>query len=206
MEKDFYCSGCGSTVAPKQKLALQKWLCEKCFTKAQTEKFNAQCPSLFHHTDANRLPAAQLKQVLTWQYGPKGLLLAGETGRCKTRCAWLLIKRLIVEDGLSVVTFDSVGFGRELERRYREEDDVTGWLDRLGTGVEVVFFDDLGKLKITERVETELFGVIDQRSSHELPIIATTNDHGDTLSARMSDNRGAPLIRRLREFCTAIPF
>ena len=36
--------------------------------------------------------------------------------------------------------------------------------------------------------------------------IVTTNDVGETLAQRMSEDRAAPLLRRLREFCTVISF
>ena len=35
-------------------------------------------------------------------------------------------------------------------------------------------------------------------------IIATTNDTGDTLAARLTDNRAPALVRRLREFCEMV--
>lgn len=208
METDFFCAGCGFKTPPENKQALRRWLCTNCFRKEQTALFESICPPLYQRTDPARLPAKQFREVMAWKFGPRGLLLAGSTGRCKTRCAWMLVKRLIIEDGLSVAAFDCVGFGRELERRYREEESVPDWLDKLGTQTPVVFMDDLGKLKFTDRAETELFGLLEQRCAHELPTIATTNDHGDTLVERMTENRGAPFIRRLRDrdFFTPIGF
>src|SRR5262245_57262499 len=34
------------------------------------------------------------RKVLDWQYGSKGLLIRGETGRLKTRAMWRLIRQL----------------------------------------------------------------------------------------------------------------
>jgi DNA replication protein DnaC len=70
----------------------------------------------------------------------------------------------------------------------------------------LIYFDDLGKLKLTERAEAELFGLIERRCANGCPIIATTNDTGETLSSRMTDNRGEAMVRRLREFCETIRF
>lgn len=118
----------------------------------------------------------------------------------------MLLKRLLIEDGYArhFYWFDSISFGHEIAKHYRDED-AEDWLDSVAKK-PLLFFDDLGKLKMTERAEVELFGLIDRRCSNELPIIATTNDTGDTLASRMTDNRGPALIRRLREFCTPIQF
>lgn len=100
--------------------------------------------------------------------------------------------------------FDSTSFGLEIVKHYRRED-VDVWLEEAGT-IPILFFDDFGKLKMTERAEVELFGLIERRCANELPIIVTTNDTGDTLASRMSDNRGPAMIRRLREFCEPVQF
>lgn len=100
--------------------------------------------------------------------------------------------------------FDCVGFSHSIALQYRKES-AEEWLEKVAS-VPILFFDDLGKLKLTERAETELFGVIDRRISNGLPLLATTNDSGDSLAARMTENRGPAMIRRLREFCDVIQF
>lgn len=132
--------------------------------------------------------------------------MLGDTGSGKTRIAWTLLKRLIIsaKKDLSFEWFDAIGFGHAISKHYRDED-AEHWLEELGKK-DLVFFDDLGKLKLTERAETELFGLIERRCAAELPIIATTNDTGDSLAARMTENRGPAMIRRLREFCQIIQF
>lgn len=163
------------------------------------------CPPLYQRTEPSRLPQAQLSAALSWEYGPRGLILLGETGRGKSRVAWLTLKKVMTgRKPPSFMWFDAVSFGHEIAKHYRTED-AEAWLDRVAE-CGLVFFDDLGKLKLTERAEVELFGVIERRCAAELPIIVTTNDTGDTLASRMTDNRGPALIRRLREFCEPIQF
>lgn len=180
--------------------------CPQCSTKRRTESFQKICPSLYQKSETSRLPEAQLKKALEWQYGPRGLILLGDTGKGKSRVAWQLLKRLLITDKpeRKIMWFDSTSFGLEIVKHYRHED-VDVWLEDAGT-VPILFFDDLGKLKMTERAEVELFGLIERRCASELPIIVTTNDTGDTLAARMSDNRGPAMIRRLREFCEPVQF
>ena len=180
--------------------------CSECAREKRETAFNAICPPLYQRTDKARLPQDQLKIAMSWQYGPRGLILLGDTGKGKTRVAWALLKRILVDDnkGMRLTWFDSIGFGHEIAKHYRTED-AESWLGRLAKA-PLVFFDDLGKLKLTERAEVELFGLIERRCAAELPIIVTTNDTGDSLAARMTDNRGPALIRRLREFCEPIQF
>lgn len=202
------CHSCRCVKATRQEVSFGQYggWCRECVQAKRVSNFNSICPALYQKTDLARLPKKQLEKIIGWQYGPKGMILLGETGLGKSRCAWQLIRRITVEDSkpVSLKWFDCVGFGHELSRHYHDED-AEDWLDSLAES-PLIFFDDLGKLKLTERAEVELFGVIERRCSNELPIIVTTNDTGDTLASRMTDNRGPALIRRLREFCEPIQF
>jgi len=115
----------------------------------------------------------------------------------------MLIKRLSGA-GFRVMPFSPVGFASELV-----DAQVSGrgkaFLDRV-CQAELVFFDDLGKCKLTENVEASLFEVIEQRTSWKRPTIVTTNDTGESLKARMTENRGNPLVERLKEFFQVVEF
>jgi len=168
--------------------------------------FRKVCPPLFLKTDPSRLPASQLAQVMAWTYGPRGLILRGDTGTGKTRTIWTLLHRVLVLDmpEREFSWVDGISFGHDIVRHFKVED-AEDWLDGLAR-VPILFFDDFGKLKMTERAETELFGIVDRRCMNELPIIVTTNDTGETLEQRMTEGRGPALIRRLREFCELVQF
>jgi hypothetical protein len=177
--------------------------------EARAARWNVLCRAAWKHTDPARLQQGPLAQVLAWRYGPKGLMLMGPTEGGKTRAVWLLLKRLN-DRGYYIEAFDSASFGRECTARFRGEQAdgvaVERWLDNLSDKPHVVFFDDLGKCPFTERVEAELFAVIDRRMANELPIIVTTNMTGDDLIRKASNDRGAPLLRRLRECCQVVTF
>lgn len=161
-------------------------------------------PPLYRQTDPVRLPLQeQFRRVMAWQYGPRGLILGGPTGTGKTRTAWLLLQRLHNE-GRQIVAFDALGFSHEVSARFGDGSGES-WADGVARA-DVVFLDDLGKAKLTERVESELFGLIERRTANLLPIIATMNATGAGLAAKTTDDRGEPLLRRLREFCEAVSF
>lgn len=180
--------------------------CTDCRRARREKEFAGICPALYQETEIFRLPEKPLAAALAWKFQPKGLLFLGETGRGKSRVAWTLLRRVLVEDlpAVKFKWFDCIGFGHEIAMHYKNED-AENWLESLAT-IDLLFMDDLGKLKLTERAETELFGLIERRCANRKPMIVTTNDTGDTLASRMTDNRGPALIRRLREFCQPIQF
>lgn len=194
-------------------------VCENCVKKEKQEKidrenerrrealvrqWDAVCPPLYRSTDPRRLPQKELTEVMDWEYGPEGLLLVGPTGTGKTRAAYLLLMREI-QDGHYVEAFDCAAFGHECVRRFREG---TGedWCDLMGRQAGIVFLDDLGKIPFTERVEAELFALIERRAANEVPIIATTNMTGADFEDKASRQRGGPMIRRMREFSQVVVF
>ena len=190
--------------APGEKV---KRLCAKCEHESRVAKFDVVCPPLYRECDPKLLPpgsAAHLETALQWKFGPRGLLLTGVTNKGKSRIAWQVIRAAFIERPLSFRFFDCIAFGHEIARHYRAED-CEEWLEKLAA-LDLIFFDDLGKLKMTERAEAELFGLIERRTANMLPIIATTNDTGETLAARMTEQRGPAFVRRLRDFNDVIQF
>ena len=162
------------------------------------------CPTIYRETDLNRVQMDEesIAQILGWKPNRCGMMICGPSRTFKTRVVWMLLHRLYVEQCIWVEAMTSVAFGHECARRFMNG---TGeeWVERLGAA-PVLFIDDLGKFKLTDRVEAELFGLVEHRVSWGRPIITTVNISGDELADRMSPDRGAPLVARLREFCDVI--
>lgn len=188
--------------------------CEQTDKAAETVKesdrrmafWKSICPPLYQDTDINHRsmpPAAKMAQILNWQYGPQGLVIHGITRKCKTRVAWLLVKRLITE-GRSVIALSSGDFARQCAEANAEgADSAEAWHESLLL-VNVLFLDDFGKFKLTERVEADLFEIIEARTAHKRPIIITSNFVGTSLVQKLSPDRGPAIVERLREFCIPI--
>jgi DNA replication protein DnaC len=163
------------------------------------------CPVDFRNTDARKLPKPELLRcVLAWTYGARGLLLHGNTGLGKSRCAWLLLKREH-DAGRRIRVIDhSIGF-RYAELFANSAGDAAAWIERL-CEADILFLDDVFKARLTDSLEQALFTIISTRCEQQRPNIITTNDTGESLKARMSQDRGDAIYRRLTEYSQAVAF
>ncbi|MDE2020031.1 MAG: hypothetical protein KGJ13_06835 [Patescibacteria group bacterium] len=185
----------------------EKWKTEEAARIAaeRETRWAAICPPAYLLTERSKLPhPTKADEVLSWNYGPTGLILHGKTRRGKTRCAWLLVRK-VFETGKSVRVLDSMSgfqYGGAFANSGRDAQD---WIDsRARAGL--LFLDDVFKVKLTDSFECAVFAIVEYRLSHQLPIVATLNDTGETLASRMSSDRGDAFVARLREMCQIIQF
>jgi DNA replication protein DnaC len=170
------------------------------------EAFNTLCPPLYRESDAQRIPAAFLRECEAWQYNPVGIGLVGPAGCGKTRAAWMLLKRLHMS-GLRVYGITATGFAKACADQWHDNNQAKAMAEDTLTRcrrTKVLLLDDLGKNKFTERSELELFDLLEHRSSHEMPVIWTANAGRETLKQMLSSDRGEPILRRLSEFTNII--
>lgn len=163
------------------------------------------CPPLYRETDAVRLPMnpAPLAKVLKWKGGgSRGIALAGATGVGKTRAMFLLLHRLHWE-GHHVTAVTAKRFERYVHQMFEKDNEARDMIRRAHRA-DILYIDDIGKEKYTERVESEFHDLIETRTANLRPILWTANNNGTGLEAMMSPERGAPILRRLREFTEII--
>lgn len=164
-------------------------------------------PKIFLDTDVSLLhPKIQI--ALDWkpEGDVSGLLLHGTTGVGKTRGIWEIIKRLWVEEAKKdrQLQFEFLTM-RKLESVIEK-----GFEDRKhGSAIDyliscpLLILDDFGKERLTQRMASDLFAIIDERSTNRRATIISTNFNGSTLLERF-DNRdketGVAIIRRLKDY------
>ena len=71
----------------------------------------------------------------------------------------------------------------------------------------LLILDDFGKERLTQRMASDLFAIVDERSTARRATIISTNFNGSTLLERF-DNRdketGVARIRRLKDYYRAV--
>jgi hypothetical protein len=156
------------------------------------------CPPCYFDFQRDLLPpGAQsvYEELMTWKAGSKGIGLIGDSREGKTFLMYELFRRWY-DHGKSVCITTSTEFAwacGSVDQHDRRE-----LLKRM-IKADMTLIDDLGKEKITDRVESDLYHVFEQRRRYQRPLFVTVNSTGDELASRMSGDGGIPIINRLKE-------
>lgn len=166
--------------------------------------------SQYHDTKLERLPdIIAAEKALRWTpEHPKGLLLIGDTGAGKTRTVYLLLLRILLEQGIRPVIKKCAKLRHELAR-VAKSDDETARIRFVKELIEapILFLDDLGQISHSDSFGEALFDIIEERTQRRLPIIATSQVGGSEYVDKFTDeNQGLALSRRLVESCYKVTF
>lgn len=161
--------------------------------------------AMIENDEAQLRGVTEFHQAHAWQYGPKGLILIGPTGTCKTRTAFSLLRREYMA-GRSVGYLNASTLATRLAAASHRYYGGDGELLELWESVDLLLIDDLGKGGIGDRHEAAMFGLVDARAMAGRPIITTQNAGSKALTEAMAPDRAEPFIRRLKEFNTVIKF
>jgi DNA replication protein DnaC len=158
-------------------------------------------PEEFRATDVARLPQS-LQNAINKEHfvNSKSLLLHGPTGLGKTRAAWKILEKWWLKNGGPDVTIYTM---RKLQNELEESHDRGKHLKLINGIIEtpMLFLDDLGKEKLTPRLASDLFAIVDERSVNHKPCLVTTNFNSSGLLDRFPDaEMGAAFVRRIRDY------
>lgn len=171
------------------------------------KRWNAICPPLYRETDIERIKKdsgiteEKLNIIRNWEFNPTGIILHGVTGRGKTRLMYMLLKKyhnegyvikskLVNQFAIECITAFTTGEAEEWIKQYYRAD--------------ILFLDDFGNQKFTDRMEDSLFSIIETRNANMLPTMVTSNYTGETLKEKISGDRADAILRRLREFSISV--
>lgn len=155
------------------------------------------CPPAYFGFDPVALPEAGARvmaEVFEWRESQRGVGLIGPSRAGKTFILHELMRRWY-EQGRSVHMPTATSFAYACGSP--EQSERRTMIDRC-IGVDLLFIDDLGKMKITDRVESDFYQVLEERRRAKRPVFATVNSTGDELRKKMSDDGGEPIINRLK--------
>jgi DNA replication protein DnaC len=209
------CDDCGATFE-----AVWKWpYCPPCdakrideeSAKAQREAQEARrgafwsaIPPLYRATDRERLAPELREIVAAYEFSPRGVGFIGTAGAGKTRAAILILERLM-ELGMSTLYLPATDLAAAargaVSETGAEKEECRATLAK-ARKVKALLLDDLGKGRLTDRAESELYDILEHRTAHMLPTFWTSNSNAKGLREMMSADRADALIRRLgAEFC-----
>lgn len=140
--------------------------------------------------------------VEKWRFGMPAPYFIGEAGTCKTRCGFELLRRAY-NAGLRVFAVSARRFAWAASRQFDDDPEMRADardILRRSRLAQVLLLDDLGKEKLTDTVEGELYELLEYRTSHKLPTVWTANSDGAALETKLSDDRRDAILRRLAEF------
>lgn len=170
--------------------------------------FDAICPPLYRNTDLGRIYGPFAETAMNYQFNPTGVLFEGPPGTGKTRAAWHILKRM-VEAGKSCYGLTSTQFAKFAADQWHSNAEDKGIaceaMERCRR-TSVLLIDDLGKQKMTDRSELELYDVLEWRTTNLKPTIITTNATGEQLKKMLSEDRRNAILRRIRDFSQFIKF
>jgi hypothetical protein len=191
--------------------------CDPCFEKRTAEAqadaeqqrkdalesvFWSSVPPLYRETDPSILNPILTRDVLSWEYQPKGIGIRGKSGMQKTRAAVMLLYKIKMQ-GHSVYFLKSTDIARYATDKFsndRETQDSALKAIRSAHTARVLLIDDIGKGRLSNAAEELLYDILDKRSERQIPVIWTSNSTSTQLHDMMSEDRGDAIIRRLAEF------
>jgi len=167
----------------------------------QWNKFNKiyQIPKKFQNCHIDNLPDLPQEKI---EYGksfiknPKSLVLYGDTGRAKTSFAYALLRGLLSRFNLSFFRWIAV---KDLDDKIADQIKTTGsakeGIIKSVSEVEILFLDDFGINRDSERAERDFYEIIDKRWGNELITVISTNLNYKSIH----ENFGSRIISRLKD-------
>ena len=168
-------------------------------------------PDLFRDTDITRL-SQRIQDALDWKPVDDkcGLLFHGLSGLGKTRGLWEIVRRMWEQEAKNDKHLDFKFLTmRKLEgmiEKSFEERKHANTIDSL-IETKVLVFDDLGKERLTSRMASDLFAIIDERSTARRITLLSTNFNGTAFLERFESKdkeTGVAMIRRFKDYYTII--
>lgn len=189
-------------------LARQRQASESEKARLRLEQWGTVCPPAFQITEIDRLQNPALMRAILELELDKGIgvLFVGPTDKCKTRMAFLLLKKLFESGAVCVALthYEFIATSSNM-RRYELQARRDGWL-KLIQECDWLMIDDLGKESFTNsdgestKDNNDLWGCLTKRWDNMRPCIITTQFKASALLPRLSGDMGPALVRRMKQF------
>ena len=198
----FPCHPCAEKQAAEELLETERRIAGE-----RRDLFERIVPPLYQDSDPRHFPP-EWEAIKRWRpKDGKGLIIVGASGKCKTRMAAELLRILLCDEGRRIGFVRASELAKLVREQFQNVESVAVQARERLRDIRtagILCFDDLGKQANSPTVEEAIYELIEDRTAHKRPMIVTVNAVGDELEQMMSDDRGAPIVRRLREFCEPV--
>jgi len=190
---------------------------------AREKQWKDTTPPLFRDSDESRFSPILRKKIRSHDLtGPTGVGIVGPAGTCKTRAAYVLLRRYL-DAGESIHSITGAQLAEASADQFADNSARNEFalgshpdtkaiarrtLERCKTS-DVLLLDDVEKAgaargELTPRTQHELFAILDARTTSCRPTIWTSNASGRQLASVFCENMRDPIMRRLEEFSDII--
>jgi DNA replication protein DnaC len=174
--------------------------------KGSRKRFEQMIPPIYLDTLPERLSRLLTQHSEMWEYNPMGIGFIGNSGKGKTRAAVLLLERMH-DDGKTTFFISATDLALNSANQFADNPttkDIARSILTMCRSAQVLVLDDLGKGRMTDRAEAELYDLLEYRTSRRFPTIWTSNSDARGLISMFSKDRADAIIRRLAEFSTIV--
>lgn len=156
--------------------------------------------------DPNRIPVSMqphYEDALSWKpTNTRGIGFMGKSRSAKSKVITELGRRLYVS-GVDIFPTSGVEFQEKVAGQVEDREGFDSYMQRV-KNCRVLLLDDADKLKLTESVEAAYYSMLEHRRRFQRPVLVSVNLSGKQMAAAASENRGEPIINRLRDLCEII--
>jgi DNA replication protein DnaC len=124
------------------------------------------------------------------EHKPGNLIVCGDLGVGKSWHLWRIFAALVEHHGAARTIEQVTAYGfKRIAAPPTDYDELQRLAD-----VRVLFFDDIGSVRLSEWDLENLFGIVDQRWANQRPMVISSNAldlrplFGDRIASRLADN------------------
>lgn len=148
-----------------------------------------------HISKCDLLPEHIVTEGLLWCQKPQSLVIWGEPGRGKTHFMYALLREAIRLYTLGCCRwFDAENLDEKLLEEIHKFSSNASFVKKL-TDIEILFINDWGIDKGTERAERDNYRILNKRWEKQYPTIISTNYSPE----QIEKNYGARIFSRLKD-------
>lgn len=189
-----YCDACG------EKLTKQAEESDRLQRESMARnRFYSMIPPIYRETQKSRLSGILSDVLQSFEKNDRGLGIIGGSGKGKTRIGILCLEK-IHKAGHSTFFISATDFALNCANQFADNPAISSQAEEILRRCKVcdlLMLDDLGKNRMTDRVESELYDLLEHRTSQKLPMIWTSNSDQHGLGKMLSEDRSVAILRRL---------